>query len=104
MAYLILNKENLLIPPFSLEEFVNCPIDDRMILSIDLKRYYDEEAKIIYTKELTESGIQDLKSHPNNEEKMRVIFRLRQIGLTLIQIRNFSSMSAQEIRKIIYPK
>ena len=99
----ILNKENVLIPPFSLEEFVNCPIDDRMILSIDLKRYYDEEAKIIYTNELTESGIQDLKTHPNDEAKMRVIFRLRQIGLTLIQIRRYSSMNTREIRKIMYP-
>ncbi len=99
----MINKNNTITPPFSLEEFLESPIDDRMILGIDLKRYYDDEAKVIYTNELTESGILDLKSHPNVKEKMRVIFRLRQIGITLVQIRNFSSMSAHDIRKVIYP-
>ncbi len=102
-ANLMINKNNTLTPPFSLEEFLNSPVDDLMILGVDLKRYYDDEAKVIYTNELMESGISDLKSHRNVEEKMRVIFRLRQIGITLVQIRNFSSMSAHDIRKVIYP-
>ena len=99
----IINKDNMLIPPISIEEFVNCPIDDRMILSIDLKRYPDDKAKIFYTNELKQSGIQELKTYLNDKDKMRVVLRLRQIGLTLIQIRKFSNMSAYEIRKTMYP-
>ena len=96
-------NDNLLMPPFSLEEFLSCPIDDEMVLSLEMKRYYDDEAMIVYNTELDKAGIVDLKNHPVNIDKINVIFRMRYIGLTLVQIRNFSGMSASEIRKVIYP-
>lgn len=96
-------RSDIIMPPFSLEEFLNSTIDDRMILNVDLMRYNDNEAKEIYDKELKEAGIDSLKDYKVPKEKAKVILRLRCIGLTLIQIREFSNMNADELKRAMFP-
>lgn len=99
----VICRNDIITPPFTIEEFLNSSIDDRMVLNVDFKRYYDNEAENIYIKELNFAGIKNLKDHLIPREKAKVIMRLRQIGLTLHQLRKFSNMTALELKDAMYP-
>jgi hypothetical protein len=99
----IVHNDAIIKPPFSLEDFLNSNIDDNLILSIEFKRYDDDKALEIYNKEMAFLHIKDLETHEDPKAKKKVIFRMRQIGLTLKQIRAFSGMSAFAVRKAMFP-
>ncbi|MFO7611892.1 MAG: transposase [Clostridia bacterium] len=86
----------------SFEEFIGKPGDDSLILDIERKRYYEREAKQIFMNELGESGICDLKNHGDIKEARNVIRRLQQIGITFVQMKNFSGMTIQDLKKALY--
>ncbi len=99
----IVNNNYKLMPLFTMEKFLNSTIDDTMILGVNMHRYYDDEALEVYANELKSISITDLKNHTEGKEKKLVIFRLRQLGITLVQIKKFSGMTASEIKKAMYP-
>ncbi|MDX1358364.1 MAG: hypothetical protein R3232_06000, partial [Clostridia bacterium] len=74
-----------------------------LILNIEFRRYDDKKALEIYNKEMDFLHIKDLKTHEDPKAKKKAIFRMRQIGLTLKQIRAFSGMSALAVRKAMFP-
>ena len=57
----------------------------------------------IYNRELEKIGISSLKNHKELSEKAKVILRMRQIGITLVQIRKFSKMTVAELKNAMYP-
>jgi len=99
----VTNNDDKLMPPFTMEDFLNSAIDDKMVLKVNLQRYYDDEAKKVYDNELKTNLIDNLLNHADVIGKKRVVFRLRQIGLTLVQIRKFSGMTVAELKSTMYP-
>jgi len=99
----ITNNDDKLMPPFKMEDFLNSAIDDNMILKVNLQRYYDDEAMKVYNNELMTNSIDNLLVYSDVICKKRVIFRMRQIGLTLVQIRKFSGMTMAELKSAMYP-
>ncbi|MBN2558451.1 MAG: transposase [Clostridia bacterium] len=86
----------------SFEEFIGKPGDDSLILDIERKRYYEREAKQIFIDELGKYGICNLKNHGDIKEARNVIRRLQQIGITFVQMKNFSGMTIQNLKKVLY--
>ena len=98
-----MHNDAIIKPPFSLEDFLNSNIDDNLILNIEFRRYDDKKALEIYNNEMDYLNINDLKTHEDPKARKKVIFRMRQIGLTLKQIRAFSGMSEFAVRKAMFP-
>jgi REP element-mobilizing transposase RayT len=99
----VAHNDNKMTPPLSLEDFMNYPISEKMILKCDYRRYNDSDAYEIYINELTSLHIKDLKTHDDPWCRKKAIFRMRQIGLTLKQIRAFSGLTATDLRKAMFP-
>lgn len=103
-ANIIIQNSEKVIPKLSWAEFMSKPPEEKLILDVDFTRYYDDEAILIYKKELREHEINNLKNHNNQLARRKCIFRLRQIGVTLIQLRKFSGMSSTEMKKAMFPE
>ncbi len=88
----------------SFEEFIGKPGDDKLILDIEKKRYYEKEAREIYKNELRQIGIENLKAHPVLKERKNALLRLRQIGITFVQMKYFSGMSISDLKSLIYAR
>lgn len=86
----------------SIEEYVGQKGDDALILDIEKKRYYEKEAREIYLKELNSLGINDLKNHTKRTDKKEALLRMRQTGLTFVQMKYFSGMAIKDLKTILY--
>lgn len=83
---------------FSFEEFMGDPIEDNCIFDINKKLYYDSIAKKIYDDELGQAGISRLDPVDKPYTTSHVVNRLRKIGLTYIQLKEFSGISILKIK------
>ena len=90
-------------PPLSLEDFFNYPVKEKIIMKCDYRRYNDSDALEIYKTELDSLKISDLKTHKDLWCSKKAIFRMRKIGLTLKQIREFSGLTAHGLKKAMFP-